>query len=136
MSRPELELSDALRQRLAASGLEFLAECLELETQARPANIEALAELGHVYTALGRVEQGLGIDRRLCAIAPEDPNVHYNLACSLALLQREDDALDALERAIRLGYADLDFLEGDADLSSLREAPRFRAIVARLRSRA
>jgi hypothetical protein len=58
--------------------------------------------------------------------------VHYNLACSLAILGEVGEALDALEEAVRLGYDDADFLQRDEDLANLREEARFRALVTRL----
>jgi Flp pilus assembly protein TadD len=113
-------------------GLEFLAGFLEVETSRHPGNIDALAELGHVYTRLGRVERGLAIDRELVRIVPESPTAHYNLACSLSLLGSKADALTALERAIALGYSDPQFMLADEDLASLRPEAGFRALVQRL----
>ncbi len=129
-----LELPTDLEQRIHEAGLSFLAEFYEIELAAHPENVEVLAELGHVYTRLGRIEDGLAVDHRLVALAPENPNVHYNLACSLALLHRDAAALDALESAVALGYSDAAFLETDDDLVSLRHEPRFRALIERLKS--
>jgi tetratricopeptide (TPR) repeat protein len=116
-------------------GLEFLAEFLETAIRHRPDNVEALAELGHVYTRLGRLGEGLGVDRLLVRLVPDNPTVHYNLACSLALSGAAKEALDALETAVQLGYADADFLVEDGDLESLRAHPRFAALLQKLASR-
>jgi Flp pilus assembly protein TadD len=118
--------------RLARRGLEFLAEFLEIARRHRPENVEALAELGHVYTRLGRYEDGLAVDRLLVGLVPDHPTVHYNLACSLALCGRAAEALDHLETAVRLGYRDGEHLARDEDLRSLRPEPRFRALLAEL----
>lgn len=131
----EQQLSPALRRRLSELGLDFLAEFLEIEVERHPENLAALSELGHVYTRQGRHERGLGIDRRLVRLAPENPTVHYNLACSLALLDRAAEALDALEHAIGLGYDDPMFMLQDEDLEALRGEERFRDLVRRLESR-
>lgn len=113
-------------------GLEFLADFLGRARQHRPDNLEALAELGAVYTRLGRFREGLDIDRRLVALDPANPTVHYNLACSLALCGEREGALDALEEALRHGYDDAAHLSSDDDLKSLRDEPRFLAFVERL----
>lgn len=118
-----------LRQALDQAGTGFLTAFFEIETQRHPDNLDALAELGQLYTRLGRWENGLGVDRRLVRLVPHNPTVHYNLACSLALLGRRDDALDALERSVELGYDDFEFLLGDPDLASLRDEVRFRGLV-------
>jgi tetratricopeptide (TPR) repeat protein len=124
--------SAALRERIERLGLEFLTEFLEIALRHHPENMEALAELGHVYTRQGRLREGLELDRRLVRLAPDNPTVHYNLACSLALCGEPQDALDALETAVRLGYSDGRFLSEDEDLRSLRAEPRFRALVSAL----
>jgi Flp pilus assembly protein TadD len=118
--------------RLEHLGREFLAEFLSRATARHPDNVEALAELATTLTALGRLEEGLATDRRLVELRPKNPTVHYNLACSLALLSRRDPALEALERAIQLGFDDQELLRSDEDLASLRADPRFVALVQRL----
>ena len=57
----------------------------------------------------------------------------YNLACARARLERPDEALDALERAIAAGYTDAGHIAADPDLESLRGDVRFAALVARAR---
>ncbi len=121
-----------LRGRLDRLGQEFLAAFLQAATARHPRNVEALAELAGVLTRLGRLEEGLAADEKLVGLVPENPTVHYNLACSLALLGRKDSALDALERAVDLGYDDPGHLVADEDLISLRDEARFRDLVIRL----
>jgi len=127
---PELALE------LEKLGLSFLAEILAAELERHPENMEALAELGHVYTRRGETQKGLEVDRTLVRLAPHNPSAHYNLACSLALTGQSDLALDSLERAIERGYDDPEFMSGDDDLASLRHDARFQALVQRLRERA
>ena len=130
-----LPLSNRTRDRLDRVGQEFLVEFYAAWIRRMPEDVGVLAELGHALTRLGRHEEGLAIDRRLVRLVPDDPITHYNLACSYALLQHCDEALDALERSIDLGYEDADFLLGDEDLTSVREEPRFQSLVRRLRAR-
>ena len=136
MGHDLLDLPPPLHEELGRMGLRFLADFLAVETARHPRNIDALAELGQIYSRLGEWEQGLDVDRQLVRLVPENPTVHYNLACSLAILGQTDPALDALERAVRRGYADVEYLLGDPDLESLRREPRFQEIVGRLRSAA
>ena len=113
-------------------GLTFLSDFLLIAVRHHPDNVEALAELGHVHTRLGRFDQGLEVDRRLVRLVPDNPTVHYNLACSLALAGRPTDALDSLETAVGLGYSDAGFLLEDADLTSLRSERRFTDLLKRI----
>ena len=126
---PEFRLRTAVREHLDQVGLEFLAEFLSRAVQKQPENMDALTELGRVLTELGRFDEGLAVDMSLAQLAPQNPIVHYNLGCSLALLGRREEALASLRRAIELGYDDPDFLRSDDDLSSLREDPEFLALL-------
>ena len=130
--RAQLGLDRRLRAELEQLGQEFLADILGREAERRPENLAALADLAHVLTRLGRLEEGLVIDRRLVRLEPDNPTVHYNLACSLALLQRIDESLDALAQAIQFGYDDAEHLLRDEDLAALRAEERFQEMARRL----
>jgi len=132
LTQEQTTLSPTTKGRLEALGLGFLARFYAAETRRHPNNTEALAELGHVLTRLGRHEEGLEVDRQLVRIAPHDATVHYNLACSLALCGRPDAALDALEEAVAKGYDDAPHMQSDPDLASLRGDARFQELAARL----
>jgi len=92
-----------------------------------PSDVEVLKILAEAYTRVGRVREGLDLDLRLKEICPRDNVVHYNLACSLALANRLDEAFQALRKAVELGYADLEWMNADPDLSKLRSDPRYQS---------
>jgi hypothetical protein len=56
----------------------------------------------------------------------------YNLACAQALSGDADRALDSVERAIGAGMKRREQYESDPDLASLRELPRFKALMESL----
>ncbi len=60
----------------------------------------------------------------------------YNVACGYALLGQKKEALDALERALNLGFCDSGLCEKDSDLDSLRSEVRFKALMARVKDSA
>ncbi len=128
MSDP-LVVPPAVQDRLNHLGLEFEADFYDTETQRHPENLDALIELGHVFTHMNRFSDGLRIDRELARLLPDSPTVQYNLACSLALMGKVDPALDALEQAVALGYDDPDHLLNDVDMQSLWGEPRLRELV-------
>jgi Flp pilus assembly protein TadD len=134
VSHENLVVPPGLAQRLDRIGLEFLAEVYEIEVARRPENEAALCDLGHVLTRLGQNQRALEVDRELAERHPDDDTVHYNLACSLALVGNVDESLAVLERACELGYDDADHAEADEDLAALRDDERFHALLARLRS--
>lgn len=90
--------------------------------------VEALQLLGDDYTRRGRFKDGLQVDRRLARLCPEDPLVHYNLACSFSLTEEFRKSAHALRKAIQRGYRDFDHLRRDNDLAPLRQTDLYAAI--------
>lgn len=96
----------------------------------RPYHFEALQAAANSLTALGYYEDGLKYDQRLSELRPTDPLIIYNLACSLALVNHQEEALDKLEEAITLGYNDRKHLRDDPDLENIRHLPRFDSLLS------
>jgi tetratricopeptide (TPR) repeat protein len=111
--------------------LDFEISFFEEVLEERPDYLEALIALGDAYTKKGRYHEGLAIDKRLIYLKPDDPVIRYNLACSYSLLQMPDQCLEALEKAIRLGYRDFLFMEEDPDLAFIQKDPRYQELLSR-----
>lgn len=93
-----------------------------------PNFVPVLIVLGDLYTRKGCFEEGLRMDLRLSRLRRDDALVHYNLACSYSLLNRTDEALVSVKRAVELGYADFSYMQRDPDLANLRLDKRFREL--------
>jgi tetratricopeptide (TPR) repeat protein len=91
--------------------------------------IEVIELLGGLYTQQGRIDDGLKMDLKLTQLLPDSPEAHYNLACSLSLKKHTKNALEALEKAIHLGYDDFEWMENDPDLSFLKAQPAFKNLL-------
>lgn len=96
-----------------------------------PKRIDALTMLGHAFTHRCQHRQALAVDRKLVQYSPDDATVHYNLACSLSNLGEVDESLDALKKALDLGYRDIPYLMSDPDLANVRSDPRFKRLLDR-----
>jgi hypothetical protein len=125
MESPEID-------RVGLAGVRFQIAVWEEILERRPDDTEALRFLAHAYTQVGRLQDGLGADRRLAKLLPHDPRVRYNLACSLALAGDCAAAIAELNRACQLGFDDLKLLRRDQDFESLRDHPDFLAVCDQL----
>ena len=114
------------RRSKSAELLEFEIQFYEKLLRAYPNFVDALIPLGDAYTRHGLHQKGLEVDFRLTQLRGEDPLTWYNLSCSLSLLKRLDEALEALRRSFELGYLDLEYLQQDPDLSNLRQSSKYR----------
>ena len=123
--REPLDLDDRLRASLEHLGYEFQTRFLGIALRARPQDPNLISDLANALTRVGRFEEGLELDRRVVELDPDCPVAHYNLACSLSLTGALDEALDALARAVDLGYCDFDSARSDPDLEAVRARPEF-----------
>ncbi len=105
--------------------MEFFGDIL----QRHPDYVDALRVMGTLLTMKGRHRDGLEIDRRLVRLRPKDALAHYNLACSYALLKRADPALQALRKALEMGYRDFRYMRQDRDLEYIRSDPRYKQLL-------
>ncbi len=108
--------------------IKFFARILDR----RPLDIELLRRQAELLSFQGRHEECLVIVLRLRVLAPEDGIVRYNLACTLSMLERAEEAVAALREALELGYHDFAHLESDPDLDSLRSLASYRKTIAQL----
>ena len=105
--------------------LTLIEERLELNPDdARAWNLGAL-----LLVSLNQPEKAIEFMKTSVAIDPDDPQLLYNVACTYAVLGRTEEALTSLEHAVDKGYGHKDWLLHDPDFNSIRETPRFRAIV-------
>jgi len=85
----------------------------------------ALAVAGDKEGAFEWVERALSID-------PEDPMIVYGAACVYAVLGRVELSIDYLEKSLSAGCCHRDWVEKDSDFDSLRNHPRFIALLSNL----
>mgnify|MGYP000953370181 FL=1 len=115
--------------------LDFEIQFLEGVTRTSPEFIEALINLGDLYTKRGSFEKGLHIDLKLSRLRPEDPIILYNLACSYSLMSDLAKAFETMKDAIQKGYGDFSFLEQDDDLMNLRAFEPFEDFLAKIKTK-
>ncbi len=94
-----------------------------------PEDTEILRAMADLHTRTGDYAEGLRIDERLSQLCAEDPLVWYNLGCSLSLSDRKEEALEALSRALEMGYDDYDWMKKDSDLVALHGDARFESML-------
>ena len=108
------------------SDIDFEIRFYENILKESPDFVEAIMALADLYTKKGLYREGLELDERLSRLRPEEPVIFYNLACSYSLLNDQYAALNAIRRAIDLGYDDFEHLANDQDLASLMADEQFR----------
>ena len=95
----------------------------------RPEDARALYLGANALLQLGDRERCVAWAERALAIDPHENTTLYNVACMHAMLGHADIALELLEKTIRNGFGNREWMENDPDLSSLNNDPRFAALL-------
>ncbi|HEY7368759.1 MAG TPA: protein kinase, partial [Thermoanaerobaculia bacterium] len=106
-------------------GLEAARTHLELN----PDETRALYLGAGALLSLGRLDEARQWQHRAEELDPEDAIVHYSSACFHARLGEREAALAALERALSYPFGQRSWIEHDSELASIRDDPRFRALM-------
>jgi predicted esterase len=121
----------------------------EMQKTSRLPGIEGLAAqrcLNAYWTAVGfylpdemlpkQQYAQLAVSYELALMIRDDsPRIWYNLGCARARLGQKRKAVEALARALELGFKNLELLETDPDLDPLRSRDDFKALVASAENR-
>jgi serine/threonine protein kinase/tetratricopeptide (TPR) repeat protein len=109
-------------------GIRRAERWLELE----PSNVRALSLGGTAMSDEKEFERSLEWMRRAIELAPDDTGVNVNAACALAKMGKKEEAIACLERTFARGFGKRDWIEHDPDYDSLRDDPRFQAMLDKL----
>lgn len=117
-----MKKSDENQRSIESFEIEFFEKLLAENSDF----VDALIPLAEAYTKAGEYAKGLDIDKRLSQLRPNDDIVYYNLACSLSLSNKIDETIETLEKAVKLGYNDFDYMNEDKDLCNVRNDKRYK----------
>ena len=81
----------------------------------------------------GQTARALEWSRRSLELDPDDMSALLNAVCLHSKLHQKEEALAVFERAFSRGWGKRDWIEHDPDYDILRDDPRFKKILARLR---
>jgi tetratricopeptide (TPR) repeat protein/TolB-like protein len=96
--------------------------------QVNPKDAEALARVAVCEAKLGRLPEATRDATTAASLAPNLPEVQYKRAVVHALAGDRAAALDALQRALSLGFS-VQEARADFDLATLKGSPQFDALV-------
>lgn len=86
---------------------------------------EVYTNLSTAYLKGGKYIDALKVIRDLEKRQPQNPLVHYNLACYYSLVEETVSALKSLQQAVKLGFKSKQQIQTDSDLKNLRNDKSF-----------
>lgn len=114
---------------MADAGYRRAAITVERHIELNPDDPRALYMGANILCHIGRREQGLEWGDRALSLDPEDAGVLYNTACLNAVAGRSEYAIELLEKAVQNGFGHREWIDNDPDVASLRDHPRFQALL-------
>jgi len=110
---------------------ERLVVVLRQQLEQVPEDVRARILMAAELAGMGEVEETERHLQMAIALRPTDTNVLYNAACTYGILNKKQEALDTLKKAIECGYGNLEWIKQDPDLLLLRDDPEFQKLVNR-----
>ncbi|PYQ09536.1 MAG: hypothetical protein DMH00_12925 [Acidobacteria bacterium] len=108
-------------------------ELAEAQLEANPDDARALYLGAGALVATGQPEKAMEWARRAVALDPTDTGALYNVACVYAGAGKKDEAMGYLEKAVDNGFAQKAWIQNDQDLTALRDMPRYKALLQRMK---
>jgi TolB-like protein/Flp pilus assembly protein TadD len=103
---------------------------IERHLELYPDDARAWTQGAVSHSRLGNRARGLSWAEKAIEVDPEDAAVRYNVACLYALEGETDRAIACLRQALVDGFfAHPEWIKYDPDLDSLRDDPRFQALL-------
>jgi tetratricopeptide (TPR) repeat protein len=103
---------------------------LEIANALRPGDSGVAMTLGWCYKRTHRLAQAIAVLDRAAREHPEEPLLHYNLACYWCLAGNATKALNELAAALELDPELRVKVREEPDLDSLRDNPDFQRLAA------
>jgi non-specific serine/threonine protein kinase/serine/threonine-protein kinase len=129
----KLEESEKLLRGSLGSGMRTLGPTAAITQNAMADLALTLAYEKREQESIALFEKLIGYTANAEGTAQSD--AHYQYAVGLAVMGHKQEALDHLQKAVQSGFANASQLTSDEDLQSLRDGPRFQALVNEVQNR-
>jgi DNA-binding winged helix-turn-helix (wHTH) protein/Tfp pilus assembly protein PilF len=88
--------------KIAPSGMEDVEWYYQKALELNPMSFEAMTNLSGLYTETNRIEEAVVISRRMLEANPNDANTHFALGYIYRYAGMLDEAIEAMEAALRI----------------------------------
>ena len=60
---------------------------------------------------------------------PNKAEIHYNIACMYSRLQKEEESIEWLQKAVDKGYSNWESIKSDSDLENIRGSSAYQKLI-------
>jgi poly(3-hydroxybutyrate) depolymerase len=143
------QLNTAENPAVAMMGIKSMISDLRKKAASRDESVERLAArraLGAFYVSMNEEANRLRAAKKYkeaaaslalaAEIRPDNPQIFFSLARACALGGDKKQALDALKKAVELGFTNADEIAGNADFASIRNEAAYKRLIEDARQKA
>ena len=127
------ELAQSAADLMANESFEEAAEAFGKLTKLAPDQGGAWFNYGYCLHANGDLKKALEVHKKAAEYDQFAGIATYNIACAYSLMKKPDDAFEALNKAIELGFGDANQVEGDSDFDNIRDDDRYVKLMKKLK---
>jgi predicted Zn-dependent protease len=143
------QLNTAENPAVAMMGIKSMISDLRKKAASRDESVERLAArraLGGFYVSMNeeanrhraakKYREAAASLTLAAEIRPDNPQIFYSLARACALGGDKKQALEALKKAVELGFTNADEIAGNADFASIRNEAAYKRLIEDARQKA
>jgi tetratricopeptide (TPR) repeat protein len=101
----------------------------EKALQLNPKFVPAINNLALLTAANKEYDKALTLFSDVLNYYPDDAETHYNIACMYSRLDRVDESIEWLKKAIDKGYSNWEIIKTDGDLENIRDTNAYMELV-------
>jgi tetratricopeptide (TPR) repeat protein len=116
-------------RHLAIGELKQAREQYQAAISIHPQYVPALNKLGTVYLRDENYEKALAVFSEVVTLQPNKPDAYYNIARIFSKLNRVEESVDWLSKAIEQGFNNWDFLNTDRNLENVRGSLAYQKLI-------
>lgn len=109
--------------------IEKSAEAFPRYLALHPDDARAHIFLATTLVKLGRIEEAKFESARALELSPDDALMQYNGACFYARLNEKKTAIELLNKAIKTGWENYEWMKRDPDLDLIRNEPEYLKLI-------
>ncbi len=128
------QLTETANELMNEGSFAEAAKVYEKVTQLDPKNGDAWFRYGYCLHASGELDKAIEIHKKAAEFEQFAGIATYNLACAYSLKNQADEAFGALEKAIELGFGDVNQVENDSDFDNVRKDKRYNQLIEKLKN--
>jgi tetratricopeptide (TPR) repeat protein len=117
---------------LANGGLDQARKQYQKAISIQPQFVPALNKLAEVYAQDENDEMALSLLSEVVALEPNKPDAHYRMACIYAKLNRIEESVISLSKAVRSGFNKPELLKSDQKLENIRDSLAYMELIRSL----